>query len=46
MREMNKLNYESPELLIRWFESEDVIAYSYPETEDDGGVGWTPDDEW
>ena len=43
---MQKMNYESPELDIRWFESEDVIAVSQPVTEGLDGDGFAPNDEW
>ena len=46
MREMNKFTYESPELHIRWFESEDVIAYSDPITDEIPGDNVADDDEW
>ena len=47
MREkMNKNHYESPELDICWFESDDVIANSQPIVEPPPGDGFTPDDEW
>ena len=43
---MNKKHYVSPELDIRWFESDDVIANSQPIVEPPPGDGFTPDDEW
>jgi len=43
---MNKKHYESPELDICWFESDDVIANSQPIVEPPPGDGFTPDDEW
>ncbi len=43
---MNKDTYESPELVIRWFESDDVIAYSHAQTQNIAVVGIAPDDEW
>ncbi len=36
---MEKMKYESPELIIRWFESEDVIAMSEQDS------GYTPGDD-
>ncbi len=45
MRDMKKMQYESPELDIRWFESQDVIALSDTESSEIPGDNWA-DDEW
>lgn len=44
MRDMKKEQYESPELDIRWFESEDVITYSNELTDQMPSDGFG--DEW
>ncbi len=42
---MIKLNYESPELDIRWFEPEEIITASI-EFQPIPGDGIVDDDEW
>ncbi len=47
MRDLNcKKSYTSPELDIRWFESEDVIALSDAEVVTPPGDSWADDNEW
>ena len=43
---MNEKQYQSPELTICWFESEEVIAYSEPVSDQLPGDVVNPDDEW
>ncbi len=43
---MNKLHYESPELDIRWFETEDICTVSGGITDTTPGDSMVNDDEW
>ncbi len=43
---MQKQEYESPELLIRWFETEDICSKSGGMTATMPGDNIVDDDEW
>ncbi len=43
---MKKMPYDSPELDIRWFESEEICSHSDLITDEDGEDTVLPDDEW